>query len=510
MLLEWVKLSEVPKGRRLIKLVWVFKTKRSGKLKSRLCVQGCAQSAGIDYNQTYSATMRSPSLRMLACLAARNGMSLHRWDFVAAYLQGKLESGECVYCHPPSGYEREGYACKVAKPVYGMAQAGRRWQRTLFPWLEEFGFKPCEYDSCVFQCRRTMQTPDGPRDEHVVLGCYVDDLATAYRHDDEHSLYQLFVSELKKKWDVEDEGELSDLLGIDFTRGENTVALKQGNYVRKMVATYFPLGAPKASSELVPASEQLPQHVADALCQDPKDVPPELLKRYQSLVGALLYCATNTRPDIAYAVGMLCRSMSRPTPELMQDAERVLTYLSHTADLGLTYERDDSRLYGMSDSDWGVKHSTSGNVFMLNQASISWSSKRQTSVALSSCEAEIVAGSEAAKEGIYLSRLASELGLHDQEPLDLFMDNKAGIDVAYNPEHHTRMKHVERRHFFIREAVEDHKIRVPYVRTDRNLADFFTKPLSAKMFFPLRNKIMNVPDRACGRPILRVRGGVEG
>ena len=87
------------------------------------------------------------------------------------------------------------------------------------------------------------------------------------------------------------------------------------------------------------------------------------------------------------------------------------------------------------------------------------------------------------------------------------MDNSGVIDVAYNPEHHTRMKHVERRHFFIREAVEDHKIRVPYVRTDRNLADFFTKPLSAKMFFPLRNKIMNVPDRACGRPILRVRGG---
>ena len=186
--------------------------------------------------------------------------------------------------------------------------------------------------------------------------------------------------------------------------------------------------------------------------------------------------------------------------------------IHHTVDLGLRYDRDDSRLYGMSDSDWGVKHSTSGSVFVLNHAAISWSSKRQTSVALSSCEAEIMAGSEAAKEAIYLSRLASELGLHDHEPLDLFMDNKAGIDVAYNPEHHTRMKHVERRHFFIREAVEDHKIRVPFVKTTENLADFFTKPLPAKSFFPLRNKIMNVPvsDRVLRRTTLRVRGGVEG
>ena len=75
------------------------------------------------------------------------------------------------------------------------------------------------------------------------------------------------------------------------------------------------------------------------------------------------------------------------------------------------------------------------------------------------------------------------------------MDNSGAIDVAYNPEHHTRMKHVERRHFFVREAVENHLIRCPFVSTDKNLADFFTKPLSAKVFFPLRDKIMNISPR---------------
>ena len=92
---------------------------------------------------------------------------------------------------------------------------------------------------------------------------------------------------------------------------------------------------------------------------------------------------------------------------------------------------------------------------MLNQAAVSWGSKKQKSVALSSCEAEIVAASEAAKEAVHLSDLCAELGLHPSgEAIDLHVDNRSAIDVAYNPEHHGRMKHVDRRHFFVRELVE--------------------------------------------------------
>ena len=105
-----------------------------------------------------------------------------------------------------------------------------------------------------------------------------------------------------------------------------------------------------------------------------------------------------------------------------------------------------------------------------------------------------MAGSEASKEAIHVAALARELGLHDESPIDLGMDNRSAIDVAHNPEHHGRMKHVSRRHFFIRECVENHLIRVPFVRTDENDADFFTKVLPARKFFPLRDKIMNVPD----------------
>ena len=147
----------------------------------------------------------------------------------------------------------------------------------------------------------------------------------------------------------------------------------------------------------------------------------------------------------------------------------------------------------MTDSDWAVKHSTSGHVFTLAQAAISWSSKRQPTIALSSCEAEIVAASEAAKEAVFLDRLCSELGFkHGSEPIQLFCDNKAAIDSSYNPENHARTKHIDRRHYFIRELVEDGKIVVPFVSSADNLADFFTKPLPASRFFVLRDRIMNV------------------
>ena len=133
---------------------------------------------------------------------------------------------------------------------------------------------------------------------------------------------------------------------------------------------------------------------------------------------------------------------------------------------------------------------------MLNHAAISWGSKKQKSVALSSCEAEIVAASEAAKEAVHLNALCSELGLGlpDGTPLDLHVDNKSAIDIAYNPEHHGRMKHVDRRHFYIRELVEEHRIRVPFVSTTHNIADIFTKPLMENTFFRLRDTIMNVPE----------------
>ena len=451
-------------------------------------------------------------------------MRMRRWDFTAAYLQGALLEGEVVYCLPPPGYTADGRigkdnrVCKVVKPIYGMTQAGRRWQRSLFPWLEEIGFKATESDSCVFQKTETRATPSGPREEKVVIGCYVDDLQVLYKEDDDDSLYRSFTTALQERWQVEDEGDLTDLLGVEFQFGDGWVKLHQAAYIDRMTNSFFPDGPPKHSSRSkVPCDPTLPQLISDAQTQDPADIDPELVRQYQQIVGSLLYAATNTRPDISYSVGMLSRAMARPTPMLLICALRVLEYLHHSRELGLRYAAKathkspvaSDELFGMSDSDWAVKHSTTGWLFMLSQATVSWGSKKQVSVALSSCEAEIMAASDAAKEALYLRRFAAELGMTDDPSRStaLFVDNMSAIDVAYNPEHHGKVKHIERRHFFIREAVEDMKIRVPFVATADNWADFFTKALPTKQFVALRNQLMNVPIEDTGIPASAGMGG---
>ena len=105
-----------------------------------------------------------------------------------------------------------------------------------------------------------------------------------------------------------------------------------------------------------------------------------------------------------------------------------------------------------------------------------------------------MAASEAGKEAVYLRRFFTELGLQDRTPTSLSVDNSAARDLAYNPQHHERVKHIERRHFFIRELVELESIVVPLVRTDENISDFFTKVLPPRMFIPMRNKIMNISE----------------
>ena len=330
----------------------------------------------------------------------------------------------------------------------------------------------------------------------MYVGVYVDDLTITYQHDGPSSLYATFTRAMVDRWKVEDEGDIEDLLGVEFSFSDKCITLKQTAYIERMVKEYFPDGVPDTIQvSSLPCDKTLPQVVADALsCVDPPD--PALLKRYQSIVGALLYAATNTRPDIAFAVNYLCRAMSKPSPELLERAYVVLAYLYRHRDIGLRYEADGKPLRGQSDSDWGVQHSITGWLFKYSSACVSWGSKKQSSVALSSCEAEIMAGSEASKEGVYLRRFLEELGLGDSAPTELAMDNQSAIAISYNPEMHSRTKHIDRRHFFIRECVENHSLRVPFVATADNMSDFFTKPLPPKTFFRMRNIIMNVPNHA--------------
>ena len=165
----------------------------------------------------------------------------------------------------------------------------------------------------------------------MIIGCYIDDLFTIYSHDNEHSICHSFTERLMADGKVEDDGPIADLLNIELTQSKDgKVKLAQTSYyyIKKLVATHSPAdaGLPSHQGVKTPCDESLVMHVADALSSS-DEIADEFRRRYQSLVGALLYCPVNTRPDVAFAVGYLCRAMSKPTDDLYAGALRVLYYL---------------------------------------------------------------------------------------------------------------------------------------------------------------------------------------
>ena len=201
-------------------------------------------------------------------------------------------------------------------------------------------------------------------------------------------------------------------------------------------------------------------------------------REYQSLVGSLMYAMTGTRPDLAYAVSQLSQFNAKPTAIHLTAAKRVLRYLKGHADLGITYRDDDNSLNGYCDTDWGAnedRKSISGYLFMLGGGAISWSSKKQSTVALSSTEAEYIALVQAAKESIWLQRLLSELGWTERDHKVIWEDNQGAIALAVNPEYHACTKHIDIQYHFIRECVENDRIKLEYIPTAEQLADALTK-----------------------------------
>ena len=501
---DLINRSDIPAGRRIHKFVWVFKEKRDGTAKARLCVQGCTLEEGVDYDQTFAKPLRHASARGLFAYAARNKCGVRSIDFVAAYLQGDFIEGEIVYCKQPEGSNVIGadgrpMICAIKKPIYGIPQAGRRLQRKIFPWcVDVMGLRQLDdSDDCVF----VYDDPAGK--ETFAIGIYVDNLQIVHSVEvgengdavDPKSFYARFVAQLREDWDIVDEGPMFDLLGIDCDRMEDgSMYLHQSAYVRKMLARFAPDG-PVHKRCSVPYSADLPRLVIEALEGSTSSEPahPELVRPFQQRVGALMYACTATRPDLAYAVHQHCRCMSRPTPELMSELDYVFSYLHENVGVGIRFTPEDGVLRGAADASWEVRASTSGWIVYWHGAPLCWGSRKQKSVALSSCESEIMALSEAAKDVVYLRKFTRGLVPSiSNKPTVLTTDNKAARDLSYNPEHHDRSKHIARRHFFVRDMVEAQEIIVPLVNTQDNDADFFTKPLPPKRFKFLRRKVMNL------------------
>ena len=208
------------------------------------------------------------------------------------------------------------------------------------------------------------------------------------------------------------------------------------------------------------------------------------IERYREIVGSLIYIMTATRPDLCFIVTKLSQYLSMPDDTHMIIAKHVLRYLKATTFERLSFRKsvDNLSLSSFCDSDWGNsqdRKSITGYCFTLSNEGplISWKSKKQQSVALSSCEAEYMAMSSATQEGKLLIALINDMNvnLHD---FTLNCDNQGAIALSRNPVHHQRSKHIDIRYHFIRDEILKGHMKVQYVPFEENPADVFTKPVS--------------------------------
>ena len=464
----WV-LMDLPPGRKAVKSKWVFKLKADGRYRARLVAKGFTQIPGLDFDETFSPVARFESLRMLLALAALEDWHIHQMDVKSAFLNGELE--EEIYMEQPQGFViagQEAQVCRLKKAIYGLKQASRAWNLQFHGVLTELGFTRTFADAGVYVYHH--HGGDGL----IVINLYVDDITLM--GPSLESIKRLKDS-LSTRYDMTDLGEITAYLGMRIVRDRpnKIIYIDQSAYVSEILERFGMVDAHTHNTPLPAGAEvHLVKYDGEAADSD--------IRHFQVLIGCLMYLQIGTRPDIAFAVSRLAQYAANPSPQHYKLAQYILGYLAGTKDMCICYNGVMGEgLHGYSDSSLGDqtddRHSTSGYVFLLAGGAISWSSRKQKTVAQNTTEAEYMAMTDAANQAAWYRSFLEELQYTVDEPIPLHGDNKGAIDLALNPVTGRRSKHIEIKHHAIREYVERSIVTLVRTPTAEMLADGFTKPV---------------------------------
>ena len=355
------------------------------------------------------------------------------------------------------------------------------WYNTLCNFFEGLGFRPVKADFSVFI------------KDDIIVAVYVDDLLIAGKS---MSHIQELKGHLGKRFKMTDLGPCQHYLGMKVTRDRKNriLWLDQETYTEKVLKDFDMWDSAPKDTPMVVGTKLIPAR---------KDSPIDVKSRalYQSAVGSLMYAMLGTRPDIAFPVSVISRFSANPTKSHWEAVKRIFRYLKGTIKYRLTFRGDVQPLTGFTDSDWGgdpdTRRSTDGYVFNVGSGAISWSSKRQDAVALSSTEAEYVGHTHATAEAIWLRRLLDEMdplkasrpNSNSPQPVTIFADNQGAIALTKNPQFHGRTKHIEIKEHFCREKQASGEVKFEYIPTDLQTADILTKALPAPKFRELRREL---------------------
>uniref|UniRef100_A0AAV1U9U7 Integrase catalytic domain-containing protein n=1 Tax=Peronospora matthiolae TaxID=2874970 RepID=A0AAV1U9U7_9STRA len=349
--------------------------------------------------------------------------------------------------------------------IYGLKQASRVWNETFDEFVCSIGFKVSAFDPCLY-----IKVVEG----HCVLVLvYVYDVLVT---GSSLELIAQTKADLKTRFEMTDSGKCTFVLGIELVdESDGSVTMCQRRYVNDILKR-FGMDECKATASPVDLNTRLVASSESAKI----DVP------FREAVGALMHLTTATRPDIAYAVGYVSRFMENPQQEHWTAVKRNFRYFQGTKSHELRFQPSDKIDFrGYSDADWAGDHadrkSTSGYTFMLMGAPVSWGSKKQSSVSLSTSEAEYIALSLAIQEGKWVHRLLCEILAAANEPgpdLVIREDNQSCIKTTKNPVNHGRAKHIDIKYHHIHDEVKRGEVQLEYCETSVMMADIMTKGLS--------------------------------
>ncbi|KAD4586372.1 hypothetical protein E3N88_23973 [Mikania micrantha] len=413
------------------------------------------------------------TIRLLLAIAVNEKWLVHHLDVKSAFLNGDLK--EEVYVTQPIGFVIKGKEEKVYrlnKALYGLRQAPRAWNMRLDKTLKELGFARCPQEQAVYKVHKPNLM--------LIVGVYVDDLIVT--GSSEKSI-QEFKKKMMSIFEMSDLGMLSYYLGIEVTQKEDAILLTQQGYANKIL---------EAAHLENCNSTQFPMDSKLQLTKDEHGKPVNATN-YRRIVGSLRYLI-NTRPDLSYSVGVVSKFMQDPKECHLAAIKLILRYVKGTIGYGLKYSRGgDGRLVGYSDSSHGTdvedRRSTTGLAFYYSGNLITWASQKQRTMALSSCEAEFMAATAVACQGLWLRNLVSDFLDVKAQKVQLLVDNESAIALMKNPIFHGRSKHIDTKYHFICECVEQDQVYVEHVSGEMQKADILTKALSRVKFAEMRKFI---------------------
>lgn len=466
---------------------WVFKYKRDSNgnitdFKSRLVAKGYQQVPGVDFVDVSSPVAQHTSLRLLLAISAHLGLTIKQFDIKSAFVNAPL--AEEVYVEQPDGFaDGTDRVIRLRKALYGLRQAGRAWNETVNVTLARAGLSPLVSDPCVY-----VKFNDDDRSLAALLVLYVDDMLLAYAAE---PTCAAFTAVLKSDYDVDERGIASWMLGMRIQQLPDRITVDQQQYIKDVLANN---GMYECKNRATPA---------DAVESVPDTSAPADRHRYRSIVGSLQYAANCTRPDLSFAASTAGRHLSSPTERDLKMVTHTLQYLHGHASIGLSYCRSPRSLpqrpltvTGFCDasfaSDLSTRKSTTGIVFFACGAPVSWVSKQQSFVVLSTAEAELVALSAAAQEACFLHNFLLELRLLDTAvPITISSDSLSAKAIAENPIRRSRVKSLDLRDYFVRQCINRGIIRLAYCPTDEMVADALTKALNKQPFEHHRAKLLS-------------------